>query len=382
LTQNALATPIRTPVGHVTAHMPNAYIKDNNIYFQSSEGQPVQLTSSGKDRDPILSDDGQKIAFYRGEANDNINYINSDSGQEYGFIVSETPLLTGKGEIVSPTFVPGTHMLLFNTYLCGPRLGLYDGADCTAGVFSIDTDLGKVETVVNNLSGSSWRDRNFEISPNGKYVSVAGSGHIDIYAASSSHFKLAYPNVINYYITTPDEYLPAQYWLPNSSGLIAILAADGEYNDPADPPSQYTAYRYTIKDKQGVQLLLDKFMIRGDGWSISPNRNWMLFTGNDSGYYAWQDEALNYLVNLNDSHTQAYEGIGWPLSNCQWSPDSKHFVSSTNTFAGFIGSVDGSTPIPVGGSFLEWIDNTHYYYAVWENTIDTTRYYIGEIPSK
>ena len=83
-----------------------------------------------------------------------------------------------------------------------------------------------------------------------------------------------------------------------------MLAADGQYNDPADPPSEYIALRYTLGDKQGAKIPIDKFIIRGDGWSISPDRNWLLFTGNTNGYHGG-GEHFHYLANLTDGHTVA-----------------------------------------------------------------------------
>lgn len=375
LTQNAEATPIRTPVVlEKKEKYPRVYAKDGNLYFQRNASQPVQLTSSGKDREPLLSDDGQKIVFYRGESTDRIHFINSDGSREHTVITSETSLLVGKGDIVSPIFVPRTHILLFNTYLCGPRLGLYNGPECQAGVYSLDTDTWNIEKIIGDLSGSAWKDRNFEISPNGKYISVAGSGHVNLYVLSSGRFELAYPNIIEYYITTPDEYLPVQYWFPNSNGLI-IIVANSQFNDPADPPSNYLAFRYTLEEKQGQQIPLEKSIIRGDGWCVSPDRNWILFTGIGKDAL---DYDFNYLANLITGHTQTFEKAGLSLYDCQWSPDSKHFVSNTNTI-NFIGSVDGSLPIPVGGHFIKWIDNTHYYYLVIDGNRTDTKTYIGKI---
>ncbi len=63
-TQIAIATPIRTPITpSKTEIFPKVYIKDGNLYFQSNVDKTIQLTRSGKDRDFIISDDGQKIAF-------------------------------------------------------------------------------------------------------------------------------------------------------------------------------------------------------------------------------------------------------------------------------------------------------------------------------
>jgi hypothetical protein len=239
----------------------------------------------------------------------------------------------------------------------------------------MNTDSGKIENVVGNLSGT--HGRSFEVSPNGMYVSVAGSGHIDIYTFSSGHFKIARQNAFSYYITPPDEYLPKQYWFPDSSELIIIRAVDNESNDPSTPPALYDAIRYTVNDEKTTKISLDKFILwdkQYDNWCISPDRNWMLFAGNNTGDR--RDESLYYLGNLTNGQTRLYTfDLGPLLSFCKWSPDSKHF-SFTNML-GLIGSVDGSLPVPVGGSFLEWIDATHYYYMV--DGKDGTKTYIGEI---
>lgn len=375
-TQNALATPIRTPVIRAeNEKLPNAYTENGNLYFRTNTGQILQLTNSGKDRDPILSDDGQKIAFYRGEDAGNFHVIDSNGGQDKTIIVSEMPLLIGHGIIVFPTFVPGTHTLLFNTYLCEGDQHLYDAPDCSIDLYNLNTDTKTIESIVENLSGAYGRS--FEISPNGKYVSVAGSGHIDIYAVSSEHFKIAHPNVLSYYITPPDEYLPKQYWSPDSSELIIVRAADNESSDPSTPPALYDAFRYTLKDGNAMKISLDKFILwdkQYDNWCISPDRNWILFAGNDTGDR--RDGSLYYLGDLVNGQTRVYTYDPGPLLYfCKWSPDSKHF-SFTNML-GLIGSVDGGLPVPVGGSFLEWVDATHYYYLV--DSTEGSRIYLGEI---
>jgi Tol biopolymer transport system component len=229
-----LATPIRTPVRHVTVHTPIAYIKDNNIYFQNSEGQPIQLTHSGKDQNPTLSDDGQKIVFYRGEKKDDAYSINADGSNEQLIITIKSLPVLGQGEIRALTFVPDTHFLLFNTYLCNPHVFLYNASDCTVSTYSVDTDTGRISGLLAGLSGNAMQERNFENSPDGRYISVATSGYIDIYYLSSEPLDshVAYQNAIVYLRTEPDEYFPRQYWLPDSSGLMAIVPTD-KSNEPA-----------------------------------------------------------------------------------------------------------------------------------------------------
>ncbi len=378
VTQNAVSTPIRTPVASEQAgKYPKVYAKDGNLYFQSNANQVTKLTNSGKDRDPLLSDDEEKIVFYRGEADDNVYSINNDGSDEQLIIASKFLPRLGQGEIKALTVVPNAHSLLFNTYLCNPRpLGpSYNAPDCTVGIYSVNLDSGEIRNIVGGLSGNTMQERNFEISPDGHFISVAASGHIDIYGFS----QLIYPDAISYPRTKPDEFLPKQYWLPDSSGLIVIVATD-PYNEPGTPPATYAAYRYILGDKANL-IPFDKFIIwnvQAPDWCISPDRNWILFAGTDSGDR--RDVGLHYLGNLTDGHTQAYKPANWHLHDCHWSPDSKHFVADRSSTITFIGSVDGSLPIPVSGYFLEWIDNTHYYYVTIDgNKTDTIKTYIGEI---
>lgn len=241
-------------------------------------------------------------------------------------------------------------------------------------------DTRKIDVIAENISGNSmsFDDGNFEVSPNGKYLSAAGAGHVDIYVYSAGHFKIAYPNAINYFITRSGEYLPKQYWLPDSTGLMIVRAADNESNEPATRPALYVVYRYTIGDKKAIQLPLDKSIVwdqQRDNWCVSPDRNWIMFAGNETGDR--RDESFYYLGNLNNGHTQAFtSSYRSPLDVCGWGPDSKHFAF-TNDIA-VIGSVDG-TVFPIGGTFAGWIDSTHYYYTVMEQGIDSTTTYIGEI---
>ncbi len=370
LTQNAISTPIRMPIAQIEFNSPRVYIKDGNLYFQDSNGEAIQITDSGKDQYPILSDDGQKVVFYRGENYDNLYSINTDGSNEQLLVTSKSLPTLGQGEIKAPTFRPNTHYLLFNTYLCNPRPSgpSYNAPDCTVGIYGVNTDTGDLTQIIAGLSGNTSHERNFEVSPDGQYISVASLGHINIYRGSD----MIYQNAIIYNITRPDEYLPRQFWLPDSSGLLAIVAINSGF-----PPESYAVYRYKLGEIAAqVSLNIPIVRTHGDTSCVSPDRNWILFAGKEGGQLS---NVWTYLGNLNNGQTQAFDENGWYLYDCQWSPDSRHFVSTKNTI-NFIGSIDGALPVPVGGYFWGWIDNTHYYYLVTINGDSTsTKVYIGEI---
>lgn len=100
------------------------YVEDGNIFVRNGFNPPIQLTVSGIDQNPIISDDGEKIAFYRGDGFDTVFTINADGSQEQATIKSELPPILAQGKLNALTFVPDTHLLLFNTFLCNPEKGL------------------------------------------------------------------------------------------------------------------------------------------------------------------------------------------------------------------------------------------------------------------
>lgn len=360
------------------------YVEDGNLYIRDGLTPSIQLTFSGIDQNPVISDDGEKIVFYRGDNFDTVFSINADGSQERLIIQSKTLPVLGQGKVQALTFapesdtlVPGKHYLLFNTFLCDPPPDgpLYDAKDCTVGIFIVDTDTGEINQLIIGLSGNVLQSRNFEISPNGQMLSIANSGHVDIFFLYSGSIDIFHQDAILYNRTIPDEYLPHVYWLPDSSGFIAILATD-EFNEPATPPHTYAAWRYKLDEENAIQIPLTATIMFNSGcnFSVSPDRNWIYFVGNESGI-VWETPT-QYLGNLIDGRTIPYAGGNYCPSTYysipKWSPDSKYFTASGYASMGNIGSISG-LPIPVSGQFLNWIDSNHYFYQ------EANELLIGEI---
>ena len=133
------------------------YTKNGNVFLKVGTNPARQLTHSGKDRDPILSDDGMKIVFYRGKAFDNVYSVDADGTHEKSIITSKSLPVLGRGDIKSLTFWPGSphHALVFNTRLCEPRDYLYLFPACTVGIFITDIDTGKTTELIAGLSGDA-----------------------------------------------------------------------------------------------------------------------------------------------------------------------------------------------------------------------------------
>lgn len=368
-----LATPNVTPKTQFKLDRLRMVVAINgNLYLQNNINPPIQLTYDGKDHDPIISNEGAKIVFYRGEAFDSVYSINADGSQEQAIIASQSLPILGRGDIRALKFIPNTHILLFNTYLCNPSMNLYNAPDCVVGIYSVDADSGEINELISGLSGNGTQTRNFEISPDGRYISVASSGHIDIYSLSTQSIAISQPDTISYDRTIPDEFLPLQYWLPDSSGLIAVLPTD-LYNEPATPPHTFASWRYTmtseVETRTMTQIPLDPPIGFNSAcnFSVSPDRNWI--------FYISDRVPSLYLGNLRDSLTKPLEwkngcpSLNYPYE--QWSPDSLHFAWQ-NTIV----TTDGEF-IFIEGDFSGWLDGSHYFYVSIEE--NRRKIYVGKI---
>lgn len=347
------------------------YEKDGNIYLQNGLNTAQKLTSSGVDRDPIVSDNGEIILFYRGKTNNKVYSIRADGTEEKLLIDTMTLRKLSQGEVKGITFIPGSTDFLFNTYLCNiPLPGAYDPVECVVGLYKMDFFSGKIHRVVTGLSGNRLHDRNFAISPNGQFLSVAASGHVDVYVASGGRYEIIKRDAITYLRTLPVEYLATQYWFPDSSGFVSVIANSGYYG-LLEYPSTFAAYRYNLGDDRPVLIPLDPMMRSNPAldldWALSPDRNWIFYHGRSS----------NFLGNLSTGATTAF-----PLynraDNIKWSPGSQYFLFYEELY-----SVHGSQmPVPAShiGYSAIWLDDTHYLYNNMEaSSPQESNYAIGVV---
>jgi len=352
------------------------YMANGNLYTQEGINQPMQLTNSGEDLDPILSNDGEKIVFYRGKINDdnNVHSINADGSQEQSLITNDWLTALGPGTKAGfLAFVPGTHQLLFDTYLCPGDLSL----GCTTGLFSVDTDTGEIKEILPpSPSGylpwggrSPWHG-NFAVSPDGELVSIAISGHIDIFTINGI---VSRRNVMTYTRSTPIELFPRVFWRSDSSGLITALPAERNYGGTYEMTPTYTVWRYDFDSNSAIQVPFDPspmwiYMECSDVMYVSSDGNWIIFNRLD-------DNTQLYAGNLNTEYLQPYP-VEVDCSPVYWSADSKHFAYGRlrGTFRGDV----NESLIPIDGNFLGWIDSTHFMYSHFPNQKEVLVGEIGE----
>lgn len=362
-------TPAVVPISISTAsetfpldNLRMAYIVDGNLYIQNGSNSPKQLSNSAEDLSPMFSDDGEKIVFSRGKIHDNhsIFSINADGSHEQELITTDwLDTLGAETKAGHLAFVPNTHQILFNTYLCPEDNNSSSG--CTVGLFLADADRGKLKEIVAPTLGgylpwggdSRWPS-NFSISPDGNLLSVAHAGQIDILDMDGN---VIHHSIMKYSPDMPFELYPRVYWLSDSSGLIAALPAEIDYRgswDSGDP--DYTIWRYTFDDNVATQIPLEPspswmHMESNDVISISPNREWVVYFSNDCQLYKG---------NLLDGSTDLLLPCRYFLP-MQWSSNSMHFASDLNPEESILGSVS-APPNYAPGYFLGWIDAKRFIY--------------------
>jgi hypothetical protein len=311
-------------------------LSDGNLYVRDGMGLPVQITKSGTDHDPVISSDGQKIVFYRGEGSAEVFGINADGSGEKALINKTiTPNIT-ISKILSPTFRPGTHQLIFATYSC-------EQSKCQIGVFMTETEAHTITELANGLPVQRNLDGVFTVSPDGHYLVVKNSDQLDLYSMDG--------RIMQTNIAGGPAYGGA-YWLPNSRDLIVLSTWLGNY----------TIWHYDLKEKLAKQISIDRQPVFNEDiacyLSISPDRNWVFYQ---------DDDQRKRLGNLKDMQTEIYAWDG--DCNVHWSPNSQHFASQTT-----IGSVDGTPPIAIDGHFIAWLDGTHYLFTKGTSILDLQNY--------
>jgi len=376
-TETPAPTPTRTLAPTLTSFplvvvdgLRMAYIIKGNLYVQDSGEQPVQLTHSGEDRDPIFSDDGQKIVFFRGKASDpnNVYSVNADGSQEQalvpsGLLAKLNLRYTEFTELSSLGFVPGTHKLLFNTREFKPRGSKPDDVnrfDATpnADFLLVDTDSGEIKMLLKPGQGGS-----FHVSPSGELAGIIRTGNLDVIRLDG---KMLYRSLATIPSIPSDVWPPMIQWTQDSSRLFSEIldpAAGAQGGFLTEPR---TLWQYSMDNGATLEIRLSPPLM-GNMFSISPNGNWVVYTFSDPLNETKETAPYGiYLGNLRDGTTQFLGGGGLDMSgDYSWSPDSTHFIFDDVQDKMYLGNIHGKI-IPLNSwMFSGWIDNSRYLYGTY-----------------
>ena len=356
------ATPTSLPL-YPQDGFRRAYTINGNLYLQDSGKEQIQLTDSGEDRSPNFSDDGEKIVFFRGRLSQNTYSINADGSQEQALITGSLLADLGLGysettELYSLAFVPGTHLLLFNTFEPGKSRRFASDGLPNLDLLLVDTDATKIRKLLAPAQGGP-----FKVSLDGKLVAVQTAEHIDVIDLDGNFIRrklITYPRAWAFLIT------PDIYWTQNSSKLsIAPPSSTGALDYTGPEPNKI--WQYSIDDDQRVEINTNPPLMQ-DFFSISPDGNWVIYNFHDPA------EKTNlgigsglYIANLRDGTFQLFDvgelQIGSLPFDFYWSPNNTHFVFEGSKSRLFMGSIDGELTPLAKGLFLCWIDKSRYAFS-------------------
>lgn len=363
-TQTPLPLPAEPPQFPLDGYV-MLFSKDGDLYFQDEENTPIKLTHVGgkaaSSSTAILSDDGEKVVFFREGNYGDIYSINTDGSHEQ-LIVKDRPLAEYTG--IYSQFIPNTHILLFNTYQCETQGGT---TLCATGVSSVDTDTTEIEELVKpDKVGLYTTISNFSASPDGKLIAVEYPGYIDILDINGKAIRR---NVIPYTSGVPSingiSLLPNTFWLPDSSGLIVIVpdgvALVGGFDVPA-----YSVWRYDMDTAAATRISLTPSLVYipggyiCSGYNVSPDRKWILYFSSEDytslPFYDLDEAYALYIGNLHNGQAQRYD-IRF-CAEYSWSPDSQHFL-----YGNILGAMSKPSIEIMSPNVIGWIDNFHFIFA-------------------
>lgn len=243
-------------------------------------------------------------------------------------------------------FLPGTHRLVFNTYLIPEFMGFEKHDD----LWSVDADTGEMASLLPAGEGGD-----FAIAPDGSQMAVITPTSVSMVDADGTNHR---PDLITFpWVITHSEFLfyPLSVWSPDSTALVASIPSEEPFVDPV------SGSLWRIPADAGPASLLAT--ISGNfyvhfrrGSAVAPDLSWVAFTRRSGP----DDEDL--LIAHTDGTGEVIYTTG-EVDWAEWSPDSTHFAYRFGSSPSLMIGALGSAPIPVGpGTDFRWVNETEFLY--------------------
>jgi len=292
-----------------------------------------------------ISDDGQWIAYDMGGELWAINRDGSDN-----ILLVSAGMLAGiepAGPIAPASigWLPGSHVLLFNTDISGDY-GRYPAEDLQGA----NLDTGSWDTLLGPGNGG-----HFYPSPDGKWIAVARPDEIDLLNFNGGGYTtvLTYTNV-GTGSETPFYFYASPVWSADSNYFLVHIPPPDVYYDTSEPAS---VWRIRV-DGSPPEVIAR--ILTGPEVVFSPDFSMVAAFRIDGGVDPTQ--ATNF-YHLDGSSQLAASPTG--LGFIAWAPDSQHVVLSDGRYAE-IGKLEDESIslIEQTDGYLDfrWIDANHYLY--------------------
>ena len=344
------------------------YVKEGNLYVQDGVNPPRQLTHSGQDSGPNISDDGEKIIFFRGRPDEmyKVYSISADGTQEQPLITTSilTALnlgYTNTTELRRRAFVPGTHQVLFSTQ---EFLGQAEyRAKWNQDLLLVNIDTGKVRRIL-----APGEVEHFGVSPDGKLVAIQTPDQVKVIDLSG---KVIHKALITYPIICCGFYAVGLNWSQDSSTLFIIFPREwNDYIYEINPP--LVIWKCPLEDGSPVEIQLTPPPLRSY-YSISPDRNWIVYSFIHYDFLSETDLSIPegiYLGNLQDGSAKLIAELSDSDNDFGWAPDSLHFSFEqyySGVYQEVFGNLSGELTVRKDiWRFLDWVDTSHYLFGYVE----------------
>jgi len=332
------------------------YTDAGNIWVLEEDGSSHQLTFDGGTTDVFLSDDGVRVAYlWRADvgAHSELRAINADGGEASvlltaGELDALYPISEGTigTDVSQVAFLPGTHRLIFNTYLIPEFMGFMKHND----LWSIDADTGEM---ISLLSAGEGGD--FAIAPDASQIAVIRPTSVGVINADGTNPRpdlVTFPSVITY---SEFYFYPLVIWNPEATALVASVPSE----DPLAATSSGTLWRIPANAGPAASLAT----IPGGFYfhfsrtpAVSPDLSRVAFTR-----HAGADDEDLYLAQADGTGEVIYTtgDVDW----AGWAPDSNHFAFTLGTPSDLMIGAAGEPPTPIGsGIRFRWVSATEYLF--------------------
>jgi Tol biopolymer transport system component len=328
------------------------YTKGGSIWFWDAAASPKQLTNSGQDSAPRISDDGLVIAFVR---NGELWAVDTDGGNERVLASSSALSALDDGVSLSVTprqfnFAPHSHDIYLNIAIMGdPPKPQYDLA-------RVNVDSLSLQALLNADQGGGQ----FVFSPDGMKVALPRNDKINVVNADGTGLKtvFTFPRVTYRHGDGTATYIPDIAWLPDGSGFKTVIPPQDQL---ANPPA-LTRFMFIPADG-GPAAKLAEFVASpafANRPVISPDGAKVLYT---------KAQGANLELHIIDASTadqMYFSRAANKFGILGWAPDSTHIVywmdDSRRTWLG----PQDNLAVPLSDvTFAEhvtWIDPERYLF--------------------
>jgi hypothetical protein len=306
------ATPAVTEAKAPKNFLRVIYAKGGNIWlWDDIAASPKQLTKSGLDSSPKVSDDGSVIAFLR---NGELWAVN-DNGDNERALASFRALAglphTGDAKSVEPRqfdFAPGGHDVYFNISLVG------DSATTSEyNLVKVNADFLSLQSLLDGNQGGG----RFVFSPDGKKIALPRNDGINVVNADGSNLITAFifPLVL---LNTEVNYIPQVVWMPDGSGFKTVIPPRDGISDRSAPARFYYIFADGGEPAQLAEFIAVPAIESQP--SISPDGSKVL-------YAKMQGSDLElHVIDASTADQMYFSYAADRFGILGWTPDSKQVI--------------------------------------------------------